>query len=279
MRADQLGAALTPACPNLRGRVLVVAGSDSGGGAGIQADIKTIAALGGYATTALTALTAQDTHGVKAVIDVPADFVRLQMQLALDDIGADAVKIGMLGKTGIVTAVAEVLRGRAGLPVVLDPVMTAKGGRALMDETALAELKRRLLPFVTLLTPNLPEAERLCGMEISDEASMHRAAESLLTLGVPAVLLKGGHLAGQDIVDLLATEEGIVAFRNPRVDTRHTHGTGCTLASAVAAGLAQGMTLINAVTRARAYVQAAIAAAPGYGAGHGPLNHAVRLDS
>jgi hydroxymethylpyrimidine/phosphomethylpyrimidine kinase len=264
----------------VRGRVLVVAGSDSSGGAGIQADIKTIAALGGYAMTAITALTAQDTRGIRDVHGVPAEFVRLQMELALDDIGADAVKIGMLGAADIISAVAAVLQtGARGIPVVLDPVMTAKGGRRLLDDAALAQLKRRLLPFVSVLTPNLPEAERLCGMAIPDEAAMRHAARALLTLGVPAVLLKGGHLPGDEVVDLLASEAGITEFRSPRIATRHTHGTGCTLASAIATGLAQQMTLNEAVARACAYVQAAIANAPGYGAGHGPLNHAVSVAS
>ena len=262
----------------MKGRVLVVAGSDSGGGAGIQADIKTIAALGGYATTAITALTAQDTNGVHAVYPVPADFVRLQMELAFDDIGVDAVKIGMLGTAEVVSTVSDVLRTKAaGLPVVLDPVMAAKGGQGLLDELALAELERSLLPCISLLTPNVPEAQQLSGMEIRNEAAMRHAAMSLLTLGVPAVLLKGGHLEGAEVVDLLATEDDVIALRHPRLATRHTHGTGCTLASGIAVSLAQGLTLEAAVRRASAFVQAAMAQAPGFGAGHGPMNHGIRL--
>lgn len=260
----------------MKGRVLVVAGSDSGGGAGIQADIKTVTMLGGYAMTAVTALTAQDTHGVHAVVPVAPDFVQLQMRLCLADLGADAIKTGMLGDAATIEAVCAVLEVEArGLPVVVDPVMSAKGGASLLQDAAVATLKRRLLPLTSVLTPNLPEAEILLGMTIADEAAMHRAVEALLSMGAPAVLLKGGHLPGDELVDLLATAEGIVAFRSVRIPTRHTHGTGCTLASAVATGLAQGLSLRNAVERARAYVQAAIRSAPGFGGGHGPLNHGV----
>jgi hydroxymethylpyrimidine/phosphomethylpyrimidine kinase len=263
----------------MRGRVLAVGGSDSGGGAGIQADIKTITALGGYAATAITALTAQDTIGVHAVQPVPLRMVQAQMRCVLADLGADTVKTGMLGDAATVAAVCEVLEAQpARLPLVVDPVMRAKGGAALLSDSAVAMLKRRLLPLALLLTPNLPEAEVLAGMAVHTEADMFHAAEALLTLGVPAVLLKGGHLPGETVVDLLATEAGIVVFRSPRVATRHTHGTGCTLASAIAVGLAQGMQLRESVARARAYVHATIVAAPGYGRGHGPLNHAVTVD-
>lgn len=270
VRPDPLVAALA--------RVLVIAGSDSGGGAGIQADIKTITALGGYAATAITALTAQNTTGVHGVLPVPADFVRRQMAVVLDDIGADAIKTGMLADAAVVEAVAAELASRAHRPpVVIDPVLIAKSGARLLTEDAIAVLKRRLLPMAALITPNLPEAEALAGMEIPDLDAMRRAAAALLTLGVPAVLLKGGHLPGDTVFDLLATESGVEEFAAPRIVTRHTHGTGCTLASAVAVGLAQGMGLSTAVQRARAYVQAAIAAAPGFGAGHGPMNHAVTV--
>ncbi len=263
----------------MRGRVLVVAGSDSGGGAGIQADIKTITALDAYAMTAITAITVQDTRGVHFVHAVPPATVAAQMACVLDDIGADAIKTGMLGDSATVEAVCAVLEAQArGIALVVDPVMVAKGGAALLGEPALDQLRRRLLPLAALMTPNLPEAEALSGMTITDEASMHRAAEALRALGVPAVLLKGGHLDGTEVLDLLATESGLTEFRAPRIATRHTHGTGCTLASAVAAGLAQGMALHAAVGRAHAYVQAAIAAAPGLGGGHGPLNHAVTVD-
>jgi hydroxymethylpyrimidine/phosphomethylpyrimidine kinase len=264
----------------MRGRVLVVAGSDSGGGAGIQADIKTITALGGFAMTAVTALTAQDTLAVHAVHAVPAAFVRAQMECVLDDIGADAVKTGMLGDAAVVGAVCELLERKArGVPLVIDPVVASTSGYRMLDEAAIAELKRRLLPLAALITPNLAEAEMLGGMAVRDEESMRMAAAALLTLGVPAVLLTGGHLPGDEVVDMLATDAGVEVFRAPRIATRHTHGTGCTLASAVATGLAQGMGLRDAVLRARGYVRAAIAAAPGYGRGHGPLDHAVTVDA
>lgn len=263
----------------MRGRVLVVAGSDSGGGAGIQADIKTITALDAYAATAIAALTAQDTRGVQGILPVPPDFIRLQMEVVLADIGADVVKTGMLGSAEVIDTVCDVLEARAPrLPVVVDPVMVAKGGARLLAEDALAALKRRLAPLARVLTPNLPEAEALTGMTVKDLAAMRRAAKALLTLGPSAVLLKGGHLPGSTVIDVLATEHGIEELAAPRIETRHTHGTGCTLASAVAAGLAQGMTLRNAVLRAHAYVRAAIATAPGLGSGHGPLNHAVTVD-
>lgn len=257
-------------------RVLAIAGSDSGGGAGIQADIKTIAAFGAYAATAITALTAQDTSGVHAIHIVPPEFVARQIAVVLDDIGADAVKTGMLGDAATIEAVAGALARHApGVTLVVDPVMVAKGGASLLQPDAVAALTRLLLPVSTLLTPNLPEAEVLSGLVIEDVAAMHRAAAALLRLGVPAVLLKGGHLPGDQVVDLLATADGCEAFVAPRIVSRHTHGTGCTLASAIATGMAQGMTLRDAVLRARAYVRAAIAAAPGIGRGHGPLNHLI----
>ena len=263
----------------MRGRVLVIAGSDSGGGAGIQADIKAITALDAFAMTAVTALTAQNTLGVQGVHPVPPAFLRMQMQSVFDDLGVDAIKTGMLGDTATIETVAAMLAERGpGLPIVVDPVMVAKGGHSLLADAAVAHLRRLILPLATILTPNLPEAEVLTGMTIGDEATMHRAAVALLGLGVPAVLLKGGHLPGDDLVDLLATSAGVYEFLSRRIVTRHTHGTGCTLASAIAAGLAQGMALHAAVVRARAYVLAAIASAPGYGGGHGPLNHAVTGD-
>ncbi len=262
-----------------RGRVLIVAGSDSGGGAGIQADIKTVMALGGYATTAITALTAQNTLGVHGILSVPPDFVRLQMAVVLDDIGADAVKTGMLGSAGMVQAVAAALRQHAdSVPLVVDPVMVAKGGARLLDTAAIGALRQELLPLATLLTPNIPEAEALTGLAITDHAGARQALHALLDLGVAAVLLKGGHLPGAVVQDLLATAAGVEAFDSPRIDTRHTHGTGCTLASAVATGLGQGMPLLDAVRRGIAYVHAAIRAAPGFGAGHGPLGHGVTVD-
>jgi hydroxymethylpyrimidine/phosphomethylpyrimidine kinase len=264
----------------MKGRVLICAGSDSGGGAGIQADIKAVTALGGFAMTAVTALTAQNTLGVQGVLGIEPGFIRQQIASVLDDLGAEAIKTGMLHDTPTIEAVCDELLARApGVPLVADPVMVAKGGHRLLAPDAVETLKRRLMPLAALLTPNIPEAEVLSGMEIRTEAQMHHAAEVLLTLGVPAVLLKGGHMEGELLVDLLATPEGVTRFEDARIASRHTHGTGCTLASAIAAGLAQGMELREAVARARRYVRAALLAAPGYGAGHGPLNHAVTVDA
>jgi hydroxymethylpyrimidine/phosphomethylpyrimidine kinase len=263
----------------MRGRVLVIAGSDSGGGAGIQADIKTITALGAFAATAITALTAQNTLGVHGVMPVPPAFIRQQIEVVLSDIGADVIKIGMLGDAATIGTVCDALHdfGRD-LPVVLDPVMVAKGGHALLANEAVDILRRRLLPMSAVITPNLPEAEALTGLTIRTEADMAVAASAIRALGVPAVLLKGGHLESDTVTDLLATETGTETFAAPRIVTRHTHGTGCTTASAVAAGLAQGLTLRDAVIRARLYVRAALETAPGLGNGHGPLNHAVTID-
>jgi hydroxymethylpyrimidine/phosphomethylpyrimidine kinase len=261
------------------GRVLIVAGSDSGGGAGIQADIKTVTALGGYAGTAITALTAQDTSGVRAVFPVPVPFIAEQIGMFLDDIGADALKTGMLGDAATINAVADLFLSKAsGLPYVCDPVMVAKGGHPLLDPAAVETLKRRLPPLATVITPNVPEAEVLSGMAIRSLADMRHAAETMLTLGVSAVLLKGGHLPGAEVVDMLATEHGIEEFTAPRIETRATHGTGCTLASGIAVGLAQGLGLHDAVARARSFVRAAMLAAPGFGRGHAPLHHGVTAD-
>ena len=261
----------------MHGRVLVIAGSDSGGGAGIQADIKSITAFGAYASTAITALTAQNTLGVAAVHVPPLDFLARQIAVVMDDIGADVVKTGMLADAATIDAVCNALQTYAsGVPLVVDPVMVATSGARLLADDALSMLANRLVPMARLITPNLPEAEALAGMLIQDVPAMHRAARILLTLGAPAVLLKGGHLPGEQVIDLLATADGIETFTAPRIASRNTHGTGCTLASSIAACLAQGVALRDAVQRARDYVRAAIAAAPGFGKGHGPLNHAVR---
>ena len=256
------------------GRVLVVAGSDSSGGAGIQADIKTITALGGYAATAITALTAQDTTGVHGIVPVPAGFVKQQIEVVLADIGADCLKTGMLYSAEIIEGVADVIEANAdGIPLVVDPVMVAKGGAALLEPAATQALKARLILRATVVTPNVVEAEALGGMPIGSLEDMRHAAAMLLTLGPKAALLKGAHLPGDTVHDVLVTEDGEEVFESPRIATRHTHGTGCTLASAIATGLAQGMAIREAVIRARAYVLEAIARAPGLGAGHGPLAH------
>ena len=256
------------------GRVLIVAGSDSGGGAGIQADIKTVTALGGYAATAVTALTAQDTLDVHEIFEVPAAFVARQMEVVLADIGADAIKTGMLLSAPIIEAVADCLEAHAAdIPLVVDPVMVAKSGAELLEPSANQALKARLILRASVITPNVSEAEILSGLTIGSVDDMTRAASTLLTLGPRAVLLKGGHLPGHVINDVLASGDGIEVFQAPRIESPHTHGTGCTLASALATGLAQGLTLRNAVVRARAFVHEALRRAPGLGAGHGPLDH------
>jgi hydroxymethylpyrimidine/phosphomethylpyrimidine kinase len=262
----------------MKGRVLVIAGSDSGGGAGIQADIKTVTMLDAFAATAITALTAQNTLGVFAILPIAPDFIRRQIEVVLDDIGADAVKTGMLHDGQVIETVAAVLAERAAdVPLVVDPVMVAKGGAPLIEPGAIEALKHLLVPRAAVLTPNLPEAEILLGRTIDSFAAMQNAAESLLDLGCRAVLLKGGHLAGEVVYDILATASGLRVWQSPRIDSRHTHGTGCTLASAIAAGLAQGLPVEAAVERARDYVRRAIASAPGLGRGHGPLDHAHPL--
>ena len=255
------------------GRVLIIAGSDSGGGAGIQADLKTVTCLGGYGMTAITALTAQNTLGVFGMHAVPADFIAQQIELCLSDIGADAIKTGMLHSAGVIMTVAAHLPD--GVPLVVDPVMAAKGGSPLLAAEALDALKTLLLPRAAVMTPNLPEAELLLGREIGEsQEEMLQAAEELLQFGSGAVLLKGGHGHGEVLTDvLLARGDKPLILETKRVETRHTHGTGCTFASAIATGLAQGLGLVDAVRRAHGYVQAAIAAAPGLGQGHGPLGH------
>ena len=264
----------------MKGRVLIIAGSDSGGGAGIQADIKTVTMLDAFAMTAITALTAQNTEGVFGVLPIPPDFIRQQIEIVLDDIGADAMKTGMLHDAAVIETVAAVISARAAaVPLVVDPVMVAKGGAPLIEEGAIDTLKRRLVPYAAVLTPNLPEAEILAGHTIGDLAAMRTTATELLALGCRAVLLKGGHLPGDTVYDVLATAAGLRVWDSPRIESRHTHGTGCTLASAIAAGLAQGMAIEPAVDRARRYVQRAIASAPGFGHGHGPLDHAHPLHS
>lgn len=262
------------------GRVLIVAGSDSGGGAGVQADIKTVTALGGYAATAITAITVQDTLRVHDIHDVPLDIIRSQMRAVLDDIGADAIKTGMLHTSGMIEAVVEEIdAGPAEIPLVVDPVMRAKGGEALLETAAGDALKTVLLPMATIITPNIPEAEMLSGEKIATLDDQKRAGEALLALGCTAVLVKGGHAPGDTICDVLVTAEMVEVMSSPRIDTRHTHGTGCTLASAIATGLAQGLDLSVAVARARDYVHEAIRAAPGLGAGHGPLDHGFTFRS
>ncbi|MFA7262372.1 MAG: bifunctional hydroxymethylpyrimidine kinase/phosphomethylpyrimidine kinase [Caulobacter sp.] len=263
-----------PSPDSHRGRVLIIAGSDSGGGAGIQADIKTVTALGGYAATAITAVTVQNTLGVTGVHAIPVEVIEAQARAVLDDIGADAIKTGMLGDVATVELVARLLDGAAGVPAVIDPVMIAKGGASLLEARAVEAVKTLLVPRAALLTPNAPEAQALTGLTVATTDDLRRAGEALLALGAKAVLMKGGHVAGERVIDILMTADGETSFEGERIDTRHTHGTGCTLASACATGLAQGMDLTAAVARAWTYVHEAMLRAPGLGAGHGPLDHA-----
>ncbi len=251
----------------------MIAGSDSGGGAGIQADIKTVTCLGGYAASAVTALTAQNTQGVFGIHDVPESFIKQQISLVLEDIGADALKTGMLHKASIIDAVADALVPYPKIPLVLDPVMFAKGGAALLEDDATETLKQRLIPMAAVITPNIPEAEHLTGLHIKSVDDMRRAADMILKSGCKAALIKGGHMDGEVITDMLVSNGGVELFTQVRIVTRHTHGTGCTLASAIATGLAQGLPLRDAVARARSYVREAILKAPGFGRGHGPLGH------
>ncbi|MDX1709596.1 MAG: bifunctional hydroxymethylpyrimidine kinase/phosphomethylpyrimidine kinase [Rhodovibrionaceae bacterium] len=262
----------------MKGRVLIVAGSDSGGGAGIQADIKTVTALSGFAATAVSALTAQNTQGVFGVVGVDPDFIQQQMRVVLDDIGADAIKTGMLHNSEVIEAVSEVLESVPEIPTVVDPVMVAASGHSLLEDDAVETLIRRLIPLARVITPNLPEAAKLLDGEPPTAAQMTDTARALLALGPEAVLLKGGHLDGDRLTDVLATAEGDESFEDTRIDTPHTHGTGCTLASAIATGIAQDLALPQAVARARAYLRKAIAAAPGLGHGHGPVNHCVTVE-
>ena len=260
-----------------KGRVLVIAGSDSGGGGGIQADIKTITALGGYAATAITAVTVQNTLGVTGVHPIPLEVIAAQARAVLDDIGADALKTGMLGDVAVVETVAAAIDHAGKIPAVVDPVMIAKGGAPLLAEAAIGAVKSLMIPRAALLTPNAPEAAALTGLVVETTDDLRRAGEALLALGAKAVLMKGGHVAGDRVVDVLMTVEGETTFEGERIETRHTHGTGCTLASACATGLAQGLSLEEAVARAWNYVHEAMLRAPGFGAGHGPLDHGWTL--
>ena len=261
-----------PASSPFLGRVLIIAGSDSGGGAGIQADIKTVTMLGGYAATAVTAITVQNTLGVQSVHPLPLDLIEAQARAVLDDIGADAIKTGMLGSIEVVERVAAIL-DTSPAPAVIDPVMVAKGGAPLLAAEAIEAVRALMIPRATLLTPNAPEAEALTGIAVTDLDGQRRAGEALMALGARAVLMKGGHVPGPRVVDLLLTAQGETLMAGPRLNTTSTHGTGCTLASACAAGLARGLPLETAVSNARAYVAEAIRRAPGLGSGHGPLDH------
>jgi hydroxymethylpyrimidine/phosphomethylpyrimidine kinase len=257
-----------------RGRVLIIAGSDSGGGAGIQADIKTVTALGGYAATAITALTIQNTLGVSGVMATPDKAVRAQMEAVLKDIGADALKTGMLGDKALVEMLAEAFADLSPkIPRVIDPVMVATSGDVLLPKEAVDAVRKLMVPQAAVVTPNAPEAEVLTGKAVESVDGQRRAAEKLLEMGAEAALVKGAHVPGDVIVDVLATQQGEHFFEGPRIETKATHGTGCTLASGIAAGIARGLALKDAVALSRAYLVEAIRRAPGLGQGNGPVDH------
>jgi hydroxymethylpyrimidine/phosphomethylpyrimidine kinase len=265
---------------SVRGRgvrsALTIAGSDSGGGAGIQADLKTFAALGVYGTSALTAITAQNTMAVTAVHEIPTEVIAAQIEAVISDIGADAVKTGMLSSSAIVEVVAHELGRHRVDRLVVDPVMVAKSGDSLLREEAVASLRTRLLPLAMVVTPNIPEAEVLTGTAISSLEDMRWAAAMIVDLGARGVVVKGGHLAGP-ATDLFYDGSRFQEFTAPRIDSVNTHGTGCTFASAIAAGLARDMAVLDAVARAKEYVTEAIRRSFPIGRGHGPLNHFYRL--
>ncbi len=258
-------------------RVLTIAGSDSGGGAGIQADLKTFAAHRVYGTSAITAVTAQNTLGVTMWQAMPADLVSAQIEAVAGDIGVDAVKIGMLGNAAIVEAVAAAIADLDLPRVVLDPVMIAKSGDRLLEPDAVLAMRSELIPRVHLVTPNVPEAEALADMRIASVEDMRTAGERILRLGPRVVLIKGGHLDGPESIDVACSADGSFELRAPRVDTRNTHGTGCTLSSAIAANLALGLDDREALSRAREYLDGALRYAPDIGHGHGPLGHFWRI--
>ena len=263
---------------------LTIAGSDSGGGAGIQADLKTFHQFGVYGTSAIVALTAQNTRGVRAVHAAPVAFVRQQLDALAEDLPPDAVKTGMLAEAELVRVVADAVRERGWTPLVVDPVMAATSGDRLLSAAAEAVVRNTLIPLATVVTPNLDEAELLTGTVVRDVDAMERAGRTLLALGAGAALVKGGHLTGPAIVDLLVWPGGVRRFERARIETTSTHGTGCTLSAAIAAALALGQPLERAVEAAIDYVDRAMRSAPRLGSagGHGPLNHMVaapRMDS
>ena len=256
---------------------MTIAGSDSGGGAGIQADLKTFAALGVYGTSALTAITAQNSLGVTAIHEVPTDVIAAQVQAILSDIGADAVKTGMLSSPAIIQTVAQEVQRHGVTRLVVDPVMVAKGGDRLLREDAVEALRTRLLPLATVVTPNTPEAEVLTGLTVRTPDDAREAARRIVAMGAKSVVVKGGHLSGSDAVDVFYDGTQFREFSAPRIDTRNTHGTGCTFASAIAAGLAKGLALEEAVAQAKTYVTEAIRANLEIGTGHGPVGHFYML--
>jgi hydroxymethylpyrimidine/phosphomethylpyrimidine kinase len=262
----------------MKGRVLIVAGSDSGGGAGIEADLKTVTALGAYGATAITALTAQNTLGIDAIFPVPPEFVARAMVAVLGDIGADAIKTGMLVDAATIAAFADTRERHApDVPLIVDPVVASSSGTRLLDPAAFDVLRQRVIARAAVVTPNVPEAEALTGLRIDNLMAMEEAADTIHRLGPRNVVVTGGHLPGPLVIDVVCEAGRLYRFEAPRIETRNTHGTGCTFASAIAAGIAQGMGIRAAIERAHLYVRAAIAAAPGLGQGRGPLNHAYMI--
>ncbi len=261
-----------------KSKILIVAGSDSSGGAGIQADIKTVTALGSYAMTAITAVTAQNTQGVKKITPIPAKNIQKQITMVLDDIGADAVKIGMLHNISTIKCVYRILKKYKLKNIVLDPVMVAKDGTRLINSTSIKFLKKLLLPLSNLVTPNIPEAVALTGCLISNKEDMIKAAKKILNMGSKNVLIKGGHLKNKMIFDILVTKKGIKVFSKRKIKTKNTHGTGCTLSSALATCLSQKKDIYKSCKISLKYVDRGIVAAPNYGKGFGPLNHLVSFN-
>jgi hydroxymethylpyrimidine/phosphomethylpyrimidine kinase len=255
---------------------MTIAGSDSGGGAGIQADLKTFAALGVYGTSALTAITAQNTIGVTGVHEIPTDIIAAQIEAIITDIGADAVKTGMLSSSAIVEVVAQELKRHRVEALVIDPVMVAKSGDPLLQQEAVEALRAKLVPLAAVVTPNIPEAEVLTGLKITSLDDMRLAAEKIIEMDARGVVVKGGHLAGP-ATDLFYDGSRFQEFTAPRIDTKNTHGTGCTFASAIAAGLARRLSVIDSVAQAKEYVTEAIRRCFPIGQGHGPLNHFYKL--
>jgi hydroxymethylpyrimidine/phosphomethylpyrimidine kinase len=251
---------------------LTIAGSDSGGGAGIQADLKAFAALGVHGMSAITALTAQNTLGVFGIVEIDPEFVAQQIDAVVDDIGVDATKTGMLASVAIIEMVAFKIKERALQPLVVDPVMMAKGGDPLLHPDAIDSLRRQLLPLASVVTPNLPEAAALCGRPVESLADMREAARAIHALGTPNVVVKGGHLGGGQAIDVLFDGSSFTELASPRIDTPHTHGTGCTFASGIAAGLAQGLGVVEAVHQAKELVTEAVRHGLALGAGHGPAH-------
>ncbi len=254
---------------------LTIAGSDSGGGAGIQADLKTFHQFGVHGTSVIVALTAQNTVGVNGVYPIPPAFVEAQLTALAQDLPPHALKTGMLADAALTRTVADRIAEYGWSPYVVDPVMVSTSGHRLLTSDAESTVRERLLPLAALVTPNIDEAELLTGLSVRDEAAMQRAGEALLELGAAAALVKGAHLGRDELVDLLVTREGTRRFAHRRIETRSTHGTGCTLSAAITAGLALGHSLERSVEDALDFVHRAIATAPGLGKGHGPLNHGV----